>query len=194
MQELHFSECGDTYNTGKEQKMSIGQITGWAIGIIGFLSLFIEVSKIKINPISALLKWIGSKASAQLIEKIDSNQKETNKRLDGIERKQEELEKKIEELSLQEAIDVADSIKTQIFSFYHELQKPGIRHSEAEFNQIIALNEKYERLVERTKQQNGVYEAEFKYIMQVFHQCQETNDFDLRGKNNGSNGKGKNPA
>ena len=90
--------------------MSIGQITGWAIGIIGFLSLFIEVSKIKINPISALLKWIGSKASAQLIEKIDSNQKETNKRLDGIERKQEELEKKIEELSLQEAIDVADSI------------------------------------------------------------------------------------
>lgn len=174
--------------------MSIGQITGLAVGIIGFLSLFIEVSKIKINPISALLKWIGSKASAQLIEKIDNNQKETNKRLDGIERKQEELEKKIEELSLQEAIDVADSIKTQIFSFYHKLQKPGIRHSEAEFNQIIALNEKYERLVERTKQPNGVYEAEFRYIMQVFHQYQETNDFDLRGKKNGSNGKGKDPA
>lgn len=174
--------------------MSIGQITGWAVGIIGFLSVFIEVSKIKINPISALLKWIGSKASAQLIEKIDNNQKETNKRLDGIERKQEELEKKIEELSLQEAIDVADSIKTQIFSFYHKLQKPGIRHSEAEFNQIIALNEKYERLVERTKQPNGVYEAEFRYIMQVFHQYQETNNFDLRGKKNGSNGKGKDPA
>ena len=103
MQQLHLSKCGDTYNTGKELEMSIGQIIGWAVGIIGFLSLFIEVSKIKINPISALLKWIGSKASAQLIEKIDNNQKETNKRLDGIERKQEELEKKIEELSLQTA-------------------------------------------------------------------------------------------
>lgn len=174
--------------------MSIGQIIVWGAGAIGFLSVFVEVSKIKINPISSLLKWIGTKAGAQLIETIDKNQKETNQRLDGIEKKQEELEKKIEELSLQEAIDVADSIKTQIFSFYHELQKPGIRHSEAEFNQIIALNEKYEKLVARTKQPNGVYEAEYKYIMQVFHQCQETNDFDLRGKRNGLNGARENPA
>lgn len=174
--------------------MSIGQIIAWGAGAIGFLSVFVEVSKIKINPISSLLKWIGSKAGAQLLEKIDANQKETNKRLDGIEQKQEELERKIEELSLQEAIDVADSIKTQIFSFYHELQKPGIRHSEAEFNQIIALNEKYEKLVARTKQPNGVYEAEYRYIMQVYHQCQETNDFDLRGKRSGTNGNGKNPA
>ena len=174
--------------------MSIGQIIAWCAGAIGFLSVFVEVSKIKINPISSILKWIGAKAGAQLIETIDKNQKETNKRLDGIEKKQEELEKKIEELSLQEAIDVADSIKTQIFSFYHELQKPGIRHSEAEFNQIIALNEKYEKLVERTKQPNGVYEAEYRYIMQVYHQCQETNDFDLRGKRNGTNGNGENPA
>jgi len=165
--------------------MSTGQITTWILGGIGFLSVFIEVSKIKINPISSLLKWIGKKAGEALIEKMDENQKETNKRLENIEAKQEELEKRIEELSLQEAIDVADSIKTQIFSFYHELQKPGIRHSEAEFNQIIALNEKYEKLVARTKQPNGVYEAEYRYIMQVFHQCQETNDFDVRGKRNG---------
>ena len=119
--------------------------------------------------------------SASLVS-LQQKHEETNEKLEQIENKQAELEKKIEELSLQEAIDVADSIKTQIFSFYHELQKPGIRHSEAEFNQIIALNEKYEKLVARTKQPNGVYEAEFKYIMQVFHQCQETNDFDLRGR------------
>ena len=162
--------------------MSVAQIIRWVVILIGLLSVFFEVSKIKINPISALFKWMGAKAGAQILEKIDENQKETNRRLENIEAKQEELENKIEELSLQEAIDVADSIKTQIFSFYHELQKPGIRHSEAEFNQIIALNEKYERLVARTKQPNGVYEAEYKYIMQVFHQCQQTNDFDVRGK------------
>ncbi len=162
--------------------MSIGQYTGWAIGVIGFLSVFVEVSKIKINPISTALGWIGKKMTAPLSEEIKKNQNETNEELKAIKEKQQELEEKIEELSLQEAIDVADSIKTQIFSFYHELQKPGIRHSEAEFNQIIALNEKYEKLVERTKQPNGVYEAEFKYIMKVFHQCQETNDFDLRSK------------
>ncbi len=162
--------------------MTIGQIAGWLAGAIGILSVFVEVSKIKINPISGALGWLGKKMTAPLSEEIKKNQKETNEKLEQIENKQAELEKKIEELSLQEAIDVADSIKTQIFSFYHELQKPGIRHSEAEFNQIIALNEKYEKLVARTKQPNGVYEAEFKYIMQVFRQCQETNDFDLRGR------------
>jgi len=169
--------------------MSAGQIIAWGAGAIGFLSVFIEVSKIKINPISAVLGWLGKKMTAPLSEEIKKNQKETNEELKQINEKQQELEEKIEELSLQEALDVADSIKTQIFSFYHELKKPGIRHSEAEFNQIIALNERYEKIIERTKQQNGVYAAEYAYITQVFHHCQETNDFDLRGKRDGTRNK-----
>ena len=162
--------------------MSAGQIAAWAAGTVGFLSVFVEVSKIKINPISAILGWIGKRLTANMTEKMEKDQKEIKEELKEIKDKQVLLEKKIEELSLNEAIDVSDSIKFQIFSFYHELQKPNIRHSEAEFNQIIALDQKYRVLVQKTKQPNEVYEAEFDYIMSVYKHCQETNDFDVRGK------------
>lgn len=179
---LHFSCDRGTQHHQRGEKMSTGQITAWIVGAIGFLSLFIEISKVKINPISSLLGWIGKRLTIGITEKMEKDQKEIREELKAIKDAQEILEKKIEELSVQEAIDAADSIKFQIFQFYHELQKPNIRHSEAEFNQIIALNAKYEELLKKTKQPNGVYKAEFEYIMQVYKQCQATNDFDVRGK------------
>lgn len=163
--------------------MELEQHAGMIAGVIAVLSVFVEFSKIKINPISMLLGWIGKKLTAPLEKKIERNQKDTIMRLEQIEEKQDCLEKKIEEVSMQELLDATDSIKTRIFSFYHELQKSSIHHSEAEFNAIIALNAKYEKLVEKTRQQNGVYTAEYEYIMQVYRQRQKDNYFGTRDRN-----------
>ena len=124
-----------------------------------------EFSKIKVNPLSAALKWIGNRIMADV--KAD---------LKDVKKEQERILKEQETLARQRAIDAADAIKAEIFRFYNECQKRE-RHSEGEFNHIIQQNKKYEKLMEELKEPNGVYEMEYKYIMGIYEKCQEENDF-----------------
>lgn len=150
--------------------MSIGEIVAEISTGALFLGTFIEVSKIKINPWSSLFGWIGNKMMAGVKEEMKEIRKE-----------QEELAKKQEELAIQRAIDAADNIKAEIFNFYNECQR-GQRHSEAEFIYIIQQNKKYEELLKVTNDPNGVYEAEYEYILKIYHKCQEEKDFYVGGE------------
>lgn len=145
--------------------MSIGEIIASLSAGIGILSIFVEFSKIKVNPLSAALKWIGNRIMADV--KAD---------LKDVKKEQERILKEQETLAQQRAIDAADAIKAEIFRFYNECQKRE-RHSEGEFNHIIQQNKKYEKLMEELKEPNGVYEMEYKYIMGIYEKCQEENDF-----------------
>ena len=145
--------------------MSIGEIIASLSAGIGILSIFVEFSKIKVNPLSAALKWIGNRIMADV--KAD---------LKDVKKEQERILKEQETLARQRAIDAADAIKSEIFRFYNECQKRE-RHSEGEFNHIIQQNKKYEKLMEELKEPNGVYEMEYKYIMGIYEKCQEENDF-----------------
>ena len=145
--------------------MSIGEIAAAIAVGLGALSTFIEVSKIKINPWSSLFKWIGSKMMEDVRAEIKA-----------LDKKQEEMAKKQDELSKQRAVDAMDAVKAEIFRFYNECQK-GERHSEGEFNHIIQQNEKYEKLVEENGESNGVYEMEYDYIMEIYRKCRQEKDF-----------------
>ncbi len=145
--------------------MSIGEIIAAASAGVLCLGTFIEVSKIKINPWSSLFKWIGNCLMADVKAEIKE-----------VKEEQKELAKRQDELAKQRAIDAADRIKAEIFSFYNECQK-GQRHSEAEFNHIIQQNKKYEDLIEETGEENGVYTVEYKYILGIYEKCQREKDF-----------------
>lgn len=145
--------------------MSIGEIIAALSAGVLCLGTFVEVSKIKINPWSSLFKWIGN----CLMADVKAELKE-------VKEEQKELAKRQDELARQRAIDAADRIKAEIFSFYNECQK-GQRHSEAEFNHIIQQNKKYEDLIEETGEENGVYTAEYKCILAIYEKCQREKDF-----------------
>ncbi|MBO5484891.1 MAG: hypothetical protein J5979_06750 [Lachnospiraceae bacterium] len=145
--------------------MSIGEIIAAISAGVLCLGTFIEVSKIKINPWSSLFRWIGNSMMADVKAELKE-----------VKEEQKELAKRQDELTRQRAIDAADRIKAEIFAFYNECQK-GQRHSEGEFNHIIQQNKKYEKLIEETKEPNGVYEAEYKYILGIYEKCQKEKDF-----------------
>lgn len=168
MPELYsFESRGNKHSPGRrsKRKMSIGEILAWGAGSLAVLGTFIEVSKIKINPWSSLLKWIGNKMMADVKEDVKEIKKE-----------QEEIKKKQEELEKQRASDAADVIKAEVFAFYNECKRK-MKHSEAEFNHIIRQNKKYQALIEITKEPNGVYEAEYEYIIEIYKQARSENDF-----------------
>ena len=53
----------------------MGQTAGYVAIMIAVGSIFFEVSKIKINPISFLLKWIGKRMFEPMNSRLDAVEK-----------------------------------------------------------------------------------------------------------------------
>ena len=128
-------------------------------------SLVIQISPIKINPWSALFKWLGKVITA-----------DSNKRIDSLIKKLERTETSI--IGLQKNIDEneKDRIRWEVLDFANSCRN-GKKHTKDEYQHIITLNTKYKDLLKRTKDKNGVFEEEYKYIQKLYAERQEKNDF-----------------
>ena len=111
----------------------------------------VEVTPIKINPLSWLLKWIGSKVNGEMIKRI------------------EKLEANVDTNEM-------DRIRWEVLDFANSCRN-GRRHTQDEFEHIITLVKKYETLLEKLGKENGVFEMEYKYIVKLYEKCQQENDF-----------------
>lgn len=122
------------------------------------VSVFFEITPIKLNPIKALLRWIGKAINGEVIQ-----------RMSGVETRLDEQRKSIDENEM-------DRIRWEVFDFANECRN-HIRHTKDEFQHIIDLNAKYHALLERYDEENGVFDAEYQYILELYHKCQYENDF-----------------
>lgn len=119
--------------------------------IIAGASIFFEVSKIKVNPISFILQWVGKRMFEPFNDKM------------------KELERTIDENKI-------DTIKWEILEFANSCRN-NRRHTKDEFDHIIAQNDKYHKLLEKYQMENGVFDAEYAYILRLYKRCQDQNDF-----------------
>lgn len=121
----------------------------WQLIVLG--SLFIQISPIKINPWSALFKWVAQMLTGDLKTKLDSI---------------------CEEVRTNEK----DRIRWEVLDFANSCRN-GRRHTKDEFEHIIELNKKYNHLLTLTNDSNGVFEEEYKYIQRLYAERLEKNDF-----------------
>lgn len=121
----------------------------WQIIVIG--SLFIQVSPIKINPWSALFKWIG-------------------KALTG------DIKKQLDEITKEVRDNEKDRIRWEILDFANSCHN-GRKHTKDEFRHINKLNQKYIKLLKETEDSNGEFEIEYKYIQDLYAERNRKNDF-----------------
>lgn len=131
--------------------IDIGQAAGYVALFLAVGSVFFEVSKIKINPISSLLRWIGKK----MFEPFDV-------RLDAVEKKIDQNE--------------IDRIRWEILAFANSCRN-GKRHTKDEFTHIIQQNDKYHNILNAYNMKNGQIDADYEYIEGLYKRCQEQNDF-----------------
>ena len=69
----------------KISELRLGELLGYCAIVVAVLSTFLEVSKIKINPWSALGRALGNVINKSVIDKLDKMeqaQKETRQKLD----------------------------------------------------------------------------------------------------------------
>lgn len=128
----------------------------WTIVII--VSIFIQITPIKVNPWSALFKWIGKTITGNACSKID-----------GLIDKVEKIEKDVK-------TNEKDRIRWEILDFANSCRN-NRKHTRDEFQHIVALNDKYKRLLHETNDTNGVFEVEYNYIQDLYAERLEKNDF-----------------
>ena len=138
--------------------LTIGELASYAVIITTFASAFIEVSPIKINPLSALFKWFGKQINGSLEEKLEKQ----TATLDTIRDSVDDNE--------------IDRIRWEILSFANSCRY-GTHHSIEEFDHIIEIYEKYHQILDRRKLQNGKIDLEYGYIVDIYKTCQKENTF-----------------
>lgn len=129
----------------------------WEMIALG-LSTIVEIAPIKVRPWSALLKWIGRATNGEVVQ-----------RLQRLEDRADEQRKSIDENEM-------DRIRWEVLDFANACRN-HVKHTKDEFQHIISLNAKYHKLLDKYKQENGVFDAEYEYILVLYKQLQHTNDF-----------------
>ncbi len=135
--------------------LTLSQLIGRIAGIVAVASIFIEITPIKVNPISHILKWIGSQLNKGLTEKINK------------------MEEKIDVLEQSNVV----SCRVRILRFADELRR-GEKHSQEMFDQALSDVDTYDKYcIEHPEFKNNKTVMARKRILEVYSDCLENNTF-----------------
>ena len=140
------------------------------VAIVLVLSIFFEISKIKINPISTLMKWL----LKPVRKDMDLMKEEINKNIDSV---REEFKTEIESLRSQQQSDAnrIDSLietnemseisrlRWEIIQFSNSIEN-GQKHIRDEYRHIKDDYKRYHSLIEKYNLDNGIIDEEMEKI------------------------------
>lgn len=130
----------------------------WAF-VAFMLSVVIQITPaIKWNPLTALFGWIGKFANKSVVEKING------------------IEAELREVKARQQANEKDRIRFEVLNFANSCRNK-VKHTKDEFMHIIEINDKYKQLLNETHDANGVFTAEYCYIMEIYRKCQQENSF-----------------
>lgn len=187
----------------KEVGQWIVHNVGWSVIIVLFiLSCLFKITKIEVDPLGWFISWIGklltknvradiadlkTETNAQISElKRDTNDKfntleaKTEAALDALKdrsnRNDEELDKRLREIELNQDHMAAARIKNHVLTFSRRCRN-GEKHTKEDFMNLIEENVEYERLVQKHGWKNDVYTEDYAYFLEEYRRCIRENDF-----------------
>lgn len=123
------------------------------------MTVFIQITPaIKWNPLTALAQWVSKIILKPVVIQLD------------------DLQKKVNEIETRQITDEKDRIRFEVLEFANSCRSHKL-HTRDEFQHIVDLNDKYEKLLEQTNDTNGVFSEEYQYIAGLYRRCMEQNDF-----------------
>lgn len=143
--------------------MEIKDIFAWCLEhwsfVLFVLGMFVQFTPaIKFSPLTSICKWIGKAFNGEVLERIS-----------GLENRADEQRKSIDENEM-------DRIRWEVLDFANACRNHR-KHTKDEFDHIIELNTKYHKLLKKYDEKNGVFDAEYAYILELYHDCQHNNTF-----------------
>ena len=146
--------------------MSIQDLLMYGGGAAFVLLSIVEIAPIKINPWSALAKWLGRAFNAEVIKtmnEIKESQKETSEKLENHIKADDQRE--------------ADKCRARILKFNNELLR-GIPHTKEDFIEALKDIDDYERYCKEHKDyENGRAVHAIANIDRIYDDRLKKNDF-----------------
>lgn len=165
-------------------KILVGMgVTDWAVLVL-VIGLFVDISKIKFNPIQFIVGHLGNAFNKSTFEKLDKIETEMNERIDKLEEQFKEMKKEQNDLrvtqkEIERSADLAElqTLKNRILDFSNKLsmkqkftleQYRTIMDDYARYHHII---DKYDDLI------NGKIDVEYNTILTHFNTYKECGEF-----------------
>lgn len=132
--------------------------TGIFVSFILFISIFIEITPVKINPLSFLIKWVG-----------DSFNRDAREKLSSISLQLNDVSNRIDKIEI-------NDMRSAILDFANSCMNER-KHTKEEFEHIIDLHTQYEETIAKRGMRNGRVDLAFKYISELYDKCLHENSF-----------------
>ncbi|MDO5456316.1 MAG: hypothetical protein Q4F25_05310 [Eubacteriales bacterium] len=126
------------------QKLTAGEVAGWAVVLLIILFSLIQIAPVKLNPWDNILGWFGRKLNGA-----------TEKRL-------EKVEKQIRDMWI-------NNHRQTILTFARECREE-INHSPDEWTNVLNVAEEYERYVTENQVTNGIITQDTEYIRRLYQE------------------------
>lgn len=147
--------------------MSIQEILASSGGALVVLMTLVQISPIKVNPWSAIMRMFGKALNSDVIAKLDK-----------METVQAETRARLEEHICMDDKRTADTHRVLILRFNRELLANNIPHTQEDFIEILHEIDEYERYCkEHPEYENNRAVLAIQNIERVYSEKMEEHDF-----------------
>lgn len=151
---------------------------------VTFVSIFLEVTPIKFNPLSFLANKIGTAFHHSVDSRIEEYDRTLQEKIDKIDQQIDELQKQNKEQfkllqNQSRDIDVAEvnRLKLEILNFGNKLSRQ-YKFTAEEYHTIMDCYTRYHDIIDKyDDMQNGKIDVEYKTIVTHFSQNKDSGEF-----------------
>lgn len=126
------------------QKLTAGEMAGWAVVLLILLLSLIQISPLKLSPWDSILGWIGKKTQGEMRKQIT------------------DLQKQVTDIWI-------SSHRQSILTFAREC-RADVDHDAEEWNHILSIADEYEVYCSSHSVSNGVVKADTRYIRDLYQE------------------------
>lgn len=146
--------------------MTVGQLIGGLAGLIALISIFIEITPIKVNPISHILSWIGKRTTKDVMDQFSV-----------VEKKVQDLSDQFDEMSYLMGERNAIACRVRILQFGDECRR-NRQHSKEMFDQVLEDIDVYEKFcADHEEFRNNKTVLTTERIKEAYQKCLKDNTF-----------------
>ena len=126
------------------QRLTAGEMAGWAVILLILLFSLIQISPLKLNPWDRVLGWIGKKLNG------------------GVTKQMECLQKQTQDIWI-------NAHRQTLLSFARECRHQ-VEHSADEWGYVLNVADEYEQYCDDNDVPNGVVRADTRFIRDLYHE------------------------
>lgn len=126
------------------QKLTAGELAGWAVVLIILAFSLIQLAPVRINPWDSIFGWLGSKLNGK-------------------------AEAELKELKKQVCDMWVASHRQSVLTFARET-RAGVEHSSDEWTNVLNVIAEYERYVNTNNISNGIVKEDTEYIRRLYQE------------------------